>query len=66
MRSNELVTGYSWQILIYHCLYFLAGTVGGFIPVVGSIAVMGYFDMTLAKIYVLRKSGDLEDDDDLT
>jgi len=55
IKSNERVTGYSWQILIYHCLYWLVGMVVGMIPIIGSIAVMGFFDLALARIYLLKK-----------
>ena len=57
-RSNELVTGCSWQILLYHLLYFVANAVAGFVPLVGMVlpvGVMGYFDLTLTKIYLIRK-----------
>lgn len=55
MKSNELVTGCSWQVLLYHVLYGLANFVGGFIPFVGAIPVMGYFDLALGRMYLLRK-----------
>jgi hypothetical protein len=58
VRSNELVTGCSWQILLYHLLYFLANAVAGFVPLVGMVlpvGVMGYFDLALTKIYMIRK-----------
>jgi len=56
-RSNELITGYSWQILLYHALYTFANLVAGIIPVIGMVlpvASMGFFDLALAKIYLYR------------
>ena len=57
LKSNELVTGYSWQILIYYALYGFVNLVAALIPVVGfvfSIASMGFFDLALARIYFYR------------
>jgi hypothetical protein len=56
-RSNDLITGYSWQILLYHGLYTFANIVLGIIPVIGMVlplASMGFFDLALAKIYLYR------------
>jgi hypothetical protein len=60
LRSNQLVTGYAWQILLYIGLYGLANTVAGFIPLAGAllfIPIMGFFDLALARIYVMLKDG---------
>jgi uncharacterized membrane protein len=57
-RSNELVTGYSWDIFLYYVLYHVANIVCGFIPFIGAIlplATMGFFDLALANIYLMRK-----------
>ena len=57
-RSNELVKGQSWQVLLYFVAYGLTNTIGSMVPIIGMIspiATMGYFDMTLARIYYLRK-----------
>ncbi len=58
IRSNDLVTGYSWQILGYYCFYFIGNLVAGAIPF-GSFLLtpvaMGFFDLTLARIYDYRR-----------
>lgn len=67
MRSNELVTGYSWQILLYLVLLsvsnFIAGLIVGWIPVLGmilgpvaTVPVISYFELALANIYRSRNS----------
>ncbi len=58
MRSNDLVTGYSWQILGYFCFYFIANIVASSLPVAGlllQVASMGFFDLTLARLYDYRR-----------
>jgi hypothetical protein len=58
MRSNQLVTGYTWQMCFYYVAYGVANLIGGLIPfvsIVAPVAVMGYFDLALARIYYLRK-----------
>lgn len=57
-KSNEMVTGYSWQICGYYFIYFFANLVIGFIPILHIVvlpAAMGFFDMVLARIYLYRK-----------
>lgn len=57
IRSNELVTGYSWQILCYYALYLFANTVAGLVPVANlilPIVAMGFFDLVLTRIYCYR------------
>jgi len=57
-RSNELVTGYSWDIFLYYVLYHVANIVCGLVPFIGAImpiATMGFFDLALANIYLMRK-----------
>ncbi len=56
--SNELVTGYSWQICGYYFIYFFANLVIGFIPIIQFAllpAAMGFFDMVLTRLYLYRK-----------
>lgn len=56
-KSNEMVTGISWQILLYLVLYGAANVVTGLVPIVSIVApfaVMGIFDIALAKIYLSR------------
>ena len=58
IRSNELVTGYSWQILGYFILYGIANAVATNIPIIQFVsgpAAMGYFDLVLARIYLMRQ-----------
>jgi uncharacterized membrane protein len=57
IRSNELVEGYSWQIALYLLLFFAANMVVGAVPFIGQIlpvAVLGYFDLAMAMIYIMR------------
>jgi uncharacterized membrane protein len=64
-RSNELVTGYTWQIVIYEVLYFIAGTLASLIPIANivlPVANMGYFDLALTRMYLQRKSFENNDD----
>jgi hypothetical protein len=56
-RSNAMVTGYGWQILLYYVLMFVANTVLGFIPVVGGFigfVVVAYFDLALCMMFKMR------------
>ncbi|HEY9792306.1 MAG TPA: hypothetical protein V6D22_18025 [Candidatus Obscuribacterales bacterium] len=56
-ESNNLVTGYSWQILGYYVMFTVANLVAGFVPIVHivlPVAVMGFFDLALTKIYLMR------------
>jgi uncharacterized membrane protein len=56
-ESNRLVTGYSWQTFLYYILLTVCHFVAGLVPlvqVVLPLAVMGYFDVALAKIYLMR------------
>ena len=53
-ESNEMVTGYSWQILLYIVLYGFTNIVTGCIPVVGAAAAMGFFDLLLTRLYRYR------------
>ncbi len=65
MRSNELVSGYSWQILLYQVLLFVAnwvaGLIVGWIPILGivlglvaTVPVLAFFELALARIYRAR------------
>lgn len=57
LKSNELVTGYSWQIFGYLVLYGLANAVSGIIPIANfvlPVASMGFFDLVLARLYLYR------------
>lgn len=57
VKSNELVTGQSWQIFIYFLAYGIINFVAGSIPLLGivlSVAVMGYFDLALCRMYLQR------------
>lgn len=57
MKSNELVTGYSWQILGYLVLLYVANAVACNIPILQFVlgpAIMAYFDIVLARIYLMR------------
>jgi hypothetical protein len=59
VESNRLVTGYSWQILLYYLLLLIANAACGMVPIVGHAAcvgVLGFFDLALAKVYVMRRS----------
>jgi hypothetical protein len=59
MESNKLVTGYSWQILGYYVMFTVVNLVAGFVPVVHlvlPVAVLGYFDLALTKIYLMRQT----------
>lgn len=61
MKSNELVTGYSWQILGYLIALYVANMIAYNIPIVQFVlgpAIMAYFDVVLARIYLMR-SGEL-------
>ena len=63
MKSNELVTGYSWQILGYLALLWVANAVSYNIPILQFVlgpAVMAYFDVVLARIYLMR-TGELSE-----
>ncbi len=60
LKSNELVTGYSWQMLAIYVAYLAAGFTIGAIPVVGAVAVMGYMDLALTQIYLQRNGESLE------
>lgn len=57
--SNDMVTGYSWQIFFYFVLLAAANAVCSFIPIVGpfvTVGVMGYFDLALARVYAQRRN----------
>ena len=57
-KSNELVTGYSWQILGYLLIMFFANTIISFIPLVQFVALpaaMAFLDLALTRIYLYRK-----------
>jgi hypothetical protein len=57
-ESHEMVTGYGWQILIYYLCYAGANMLAGFVPIIGAVlpvAVLGFFDVGLAMIYVMRR-----------
>jgi len=57
VKSNELVTGYSWQLFIYFLAYAVINFVAGSIPLLNMvlpIAVMGFFDLALCRIYLMR------------
>ncbi len=57
LKSNELVTGYSWQVFGYFALYGFANIVASLIPIANIIlpvASMGFFDLVLARIYLYR------------
>lgn len=57
-KSNELVTGYSWQIFGYYCILSFANTVLGFVPIIQFAlvpAAMAFFDLVLTRIYLYRK-----------
>ncbi|MBX9569794.1 MAG: hypothetical protein K2X77_12930 [Candidatus Obscuribacterales bacterium] len=57
MKSNELVTGYSWQILGYLVALFVANSVAYNVPILQFVlgpAIMAYFDIVLARIYLMR------------
>jgi len=59
IRSNDLVTGYAWQIALYILLYFVGNAIAGFVPFLGffiAIPLMGYFDFALARAYVMLKN----------
>jgi hypothetical protein len=59
-RSQQMVMGYFWQVLLYYVLMFVANSVLGLIPFVGgfmSFAVVAYFDLALCMMYKMR-SGD--------
>lgn len=56
-KSNEMVTGYFWQIFGYYCLYCFTGMVAGLIPFISIATVpasMGFCDMVLARLYLYR------------
>ena len=58
IKSNELVTGYSWQICGYLVLLMIANCTLGSLPIVQFVAVpavMGYFDLVLGRIYLMRR-----------
>lgn len=58
MKSNEMVSGYSWQIFAYFCIMCFANLVIGFIPLVQIAlvpAAMAFFDLALTRIYLYRK-----------
>lgn len=59
MKSNEMVAGYSWQILGYYCIMGFTNLVLGFIPVVQIlllVASTAFFDLVLTRIYLYRKN----------
>lgn len=58
MKSNEMVSGYSWQILGYYAIMGFANIVFGIVPMAPIILVpvsMAFFDLALARIYLYRK-----------
>lgn len=65
MKSNELVTGYGWQVLGCVALLWFANLAAGFIPglhLIMTPATMGYYDLLVGQMYLWRKketSGDL-------
>jgi hypothetical protein len=60
-QSNELVSGYSWQILAYQAIYWFANLVAGMtVPFILPVASMGFFDLALARIYLYRKGEEVE------
>lgn len=57
IKSNDMVTGYAWQILLWGVILGVANMVASNIPLLSlalTPAVTAYFDLTLAKIYRAR------------
>jgi len=58
LKSNEMVTGYGWQVLLYFLIYGVTNLIAGAVPLLGFfllIPIMGFFDLVLAEIYVMLK-----------
>ncbi len=62
--SNELVAGYSWQIalllLLFNVVALVAILVTKLIPILGPVlllAVISFYSLVLAKIYLMRTEG---------
>lgn len=54
IKSNDMVTGYGWQICLWGLLFGIVNFVAGNIPLLSlalTPAVTAYFDLTLARIY---------------
>lgn len=59
-ESFRLVRGYELQLALFYLLLLGANTVVGFVPIIGMflpIAVMALFDLALAMIYIMRRTG---------
>ena len=63
-KSNELVTGYSWQILLLYlllnCTFLISALFTKLLPVLGPvllIALIAFYRLVLAKVYLLRADG---------
>lgn len=57
IKSNDMVTGYGWQICLWGLLFGIVNFVAGNIPLLSlalTPAVTAYFDLTLARIYRTR------------
>lgn len=57
IRSNELVSGYSWQIFGFQILLMAVNSLAWNTPIIQFVAipaVMAYFDLVLARMYLLR------------
>ncbi|MBY0547500.1 MAG: hypothetical protein K2W95_09425 [Candidatus Obscuribacterales bacterium] len=57
IKSNDMVTGYAWQICLWGVIYGLTNMIASYVPFVGlalTPAVTAFFDLTLAKIYRTR------------
>ncbi|MBX9689919.1 MAG: hypothetical protein K2X27_24625 [Candidatus Obscuribacterales bacterium] len=62
-KSNELVSGYSWQIFAFLVILGFCNFVLGSIPFLHLIALpvsMGFFDLALGRIYQYRQGEELE------
>lgn len=60
-RSNELVTGYGWQILGCIAILWFTNMVAGFLHLIGlavTPAAIGYYDLVLGQIYLWQKSNE--------
>ena len=58
-KSNELVQGYSWQVLGALVLLYLVNTVAGLIPLAHLLvtpASYGYFDLIIGRMYLWQRA----------
>lgn len=59
LKSNQLVSGYSWQVLGAFAVLFLVNMVAGLIPLAHLIvtpASAGYFDLVVGQMYLWQKT----------